>query len=159
MRRFFVHCLALGLLGCALRTDVRLRKMPDGGMEPTIRREEVIRENFDAIAKRPLARFDLVTVKEPDRQQTTIRRIIALPGETVRVRGHRATVNGRPLAEPFARIETVAGKERPPANFGPLSVPAGQYFLLGDNRVQGRDSRTWRRPTVPASNIVARIER
>ncbi|BAC91156.1 glr3215 [Gloeobacter violaceus PCC 7421] len=162
MQRFVLCGFALGLVGCALQTDIRLRKMPDSGMEPTIRAQEVVRENFDALEKRPPGRFDLVVVKDPDKpDETTIRRVIALPGELVQVSAYRASVGGRSLDEPFISTQpaTEDGAPRPKAEFGPLTVPADEYFVLGDNRAAASDNRRWKRSSVPVKDILAVVER
>jgi signal peptidase I len=83
---------------------------------------------------------------------TYVRRIVGLPGEWVRARsGHvdvcRTARSGCvPLDEPYATRT---------ADFGPVRVPAGRYFVLGDNRADSSDSRAF--GSVRRSQIVARV--
>lgn len=82
-----------------------------------------------------------------------IKRIVAGPGDLVLIRDGHAVVNGTQSSEPFA-----AACGGPDCNFPtPLRVPAGQYYLLGDNRVGSDDSRFW--GPVPASSIVGVLVR
>jgi signal peptidase I len=77
-----------------------------------------------------------------------IKRVVALPGETVEVRGGVVLVNGGALVEPYAT---------PPADsteYGPEVVPAGHVFVMGDNRPVSQDSRVF--GPVPIDDIVGR---
>jgi signal peptidase I len=77
-----------------------------------------------------------------------IKRIVAGPGDVVLIRAGRAVVNGVASNEPFAA--RCAGSD---CNFpAPVRVPAGHYYVLGDNRGASDDSRFW--GPVPAASIV-----
>ena len=76
-----------------------------------------------------------------------IKRIIALPGETVQVNNGAVYINGEPLDEPFI-------KDPPKYNFPKQKVPDNKYFVLGDNRNNSNDSHNgW---TVPRANIIGK---
>ena len=69
-----------------------------------------------------------------------IKRVVAGPGDRLRIREGRAIVNGRPLDEPYA--EPCAGTDG--CTFeGEITVPAGHWFMMGDNRGASADSRFW----------------
>ena len=100
---------------------------------------------------RPIARGDIVVFKYPDEpDRDFIKRVIGLPGETIELKKKKVHVNGQPLDEPYVHFLT------PPSNdyqevtsydlrerFGPVTVPADQYFVMGDNRDNSQDSRYW----------------
>lgn len=75
-----------------------------------------------------------------------IKRIIGLPGETVRVEGGKVYVNGKPLNEPYIA--------EPPRYHGVWHVPPGEVFVLGDNRNNSTDSHVF--GPVPINRIVGR---
>lgn len=78
--------------------------------------------------------------------QSLIKRVIGLPGETIEVKDGIVMVNSVPLEEPYIT--------EPPAYNGRWVVPEGQYFVLGDNRNDSRDSHQW--GGLPHENIVAK---
>jgi len=77
-----------------------------------------------------------------------VKRLIGLPGDEVELRD-RLYVNGMPLDEPYLN-GAAAGPQ-----FGPVTVPEGEYFLMGDNRYQSCDSREF--GTVPRESITSRV--
>ena len=81
-----------------------------------------------------------------DPEQDLMKRVIGLPGETITVQDGAVTVNGTPLEEPYIT--------EPPAYNGTWDVPEGQYFVLGDNRNDSRDSHQW--GYLPRENIIAK---
>jgi signal peptidase I len=91
----------------------------------------------------------------PSGEKDYIKRIIGLPGETVEMRDGVVTINGTPLPE---ATTTEGGylAERDPNDWGPATVPDGQYFMMGDNRQNSSDSRFPQLGTIPADAIVGR---
>ncbi len=71
-----------------------------------------------------------------------IKRILAVPGETVEIRSGLVFVNGQPLAEPYipGDVRTLPGDY---TDNGPVTLAADEYFAVGDNRGHSSDSRAW----------------
>ena len=77
-----------------------------------------------------------------------IKRVVGLPGDQVHIADGMVYVNGEILVEPYISIPTNQG--------GDWSVPPDSYFVMGDNRNNSSDSRTW--GFVPAAQIIGRAE-
>jgi len=106
---------------------------------------------------REVRRGDIIVFKFPGDPATDyVKRVVALPGDTVEVKGDALFVNGlglpphRAPGRPTPAAET-AGEE---ARVGPLRVLPEKYFAMGDNRHESYDSRSW--GPVPAENIKGR---
>jgi signal peptidase I len=87
-----------------------------------------------------------------DSQENLVKRVIGLENDMVEVSGDHVFINGLPLAEPYARWSEHGGGHQ----FGPVRVPAGEVFVLGDNRDQSKDSRFWSYPFVKNDRIQGR---
>lgn len=127
---------------------------------------------------RAVRRGDIVVFRYPvDPAQHFVKRVIGLPGDRIRLQRGTVFVNGRALVEPYVVFKehygdqfrdnfprgnwtneniTVAWSARMHAlvHDGELTVPAGEYFMMGDNRDQSLDSRYW--GCVPRANIIGR---
>jgi signal peptidase I len=160
--REYAETLAVAvLLALFIRTFVvQAFKIPSGSMIPTLKIGDHILVNkflygvripyFDLVwvpFSRP-QRGDIIVFKYPkDEEKDFIKRVIGLPGDTVQMKDKEVYVNGQRLEEsyaihqeenePFARM--IPEKD----NYGPVSVPADSYFVMGDNRDQSLDSRFW----------------
>jgi signal peptidase I len=90
---------------------------------------------------------DIIVLDMPDQTEMLIKRVVALPGETVEVRDGRAYVDGALLDEPW--IRQPGGR-----NYGPQTIPPLHVFVLGDNRGESNDSRNF--GPVPIEHVVGR---
>jgi signal peptidase I len=93
-------------------------------------------------------RGDIIVFRFPeDEEKDFIKRIVGTPGDTVQIKSKLVLVNGRPLDDKAftQRIDpgVIDGTINPRDNFGPVTVPEGSYFVMGDNRDQSLDSRFW----------------
>jgi signal peptidase I len=84
-----------------------------------------------------------------------VKRVIALPGERVGVVDGKGVIDGRPLDEPYANVDSCAGGGS--CTFrGSVVVPDDHFFVMGDNRGASDDSRFW--GPVPRDQIVGRVD-
>ena len=95
-------------------------------------------------------RGDVVVFKSPNQpangpERDFIKRVIALPGETVEVRDCTVFIDGEPLDEPYIL-------EKPAYTFAPQTVPPDHLFVLGDNRNNSSDSHSW--GMMPIENLI-----
>ena len=154
-----IGVLALAL---AIRTFIiEPFKIPSASMRPTLEIGDyilVLKYSYGIrlpfVADSPYQwdspkRGDVVVFTRPDDPQTPgeddsainiIKRVVAVGGETVEVRGTQVFVNGQPLDEPYARWAEGGLLE---GQFPPQKVPEGKIFLMGDNRDHSKDSRFW----------------
>jgi signal peptidase I len=141
---------------------VQPSEIPSGSMEDTLLVGDYVLVNrfiyaptsFDwerrLLPARSLRRGDVVVFKHPEQpDQDFIKRLIARPGETVELRGGTLLVDGVPIDEPYVNPLYDMRDD-----FGPLLVPPGRFFVMGDHRNNSVDSRNW--GTVPQELIKGR---
>jgi signal peptidase I len=81
---------------------------------------------------------------------TFVKRLIGLPGETIREKNGYVYIDGKKLNEPY-----IKPGRRDVRSYGPLVIPKGNYFFMGDNRAESCDSREW--GTVPRGNLIGEV--
>jgi signal peptidase I len=112
-------------------------KIEGNSMTPLISDHEAIAINRLVYRVEPIHRGDVVVFRYPlDPMQSFIKRIVGLPGETIQIRHGLVYVNGNRVPEPY-----VPSQYEDPSDFGPIQVPSGSYFVLGDRRNGSNDSR------------------
>jgi signal peptidase I len=114
-------------------------KVEGTSMAPLLADQERIFINKFVYRFESIARGDVVVFWYPlDHSKSFIKRVIALPGEMVEIREGLVYVNGHLLAEPY-----VPPQYEDANDFGPMRVPANQYFVMGDHRISSNDSRVF----------------
>ena len=146
--------------------------IPSGSMIPTLEINDRVLVNklsyrFGAVERGDILVFDSPEAIEVERSFASrvvrsigeatgltspdtvlIKRVIALPGETVEIKDDQVYVNGNPIAEPYLPDGTTM------RDFAETSVPVNHVFMMGDNRNQSRDSRVF--GPIPRNDIVGR---
>lgn len=165
-RKFLVELLQTLLLMFALFVAVRVLfqnfRVDGPSMQPTLTTGELLwvnkaayyRWNGQYILGGP-QRGDIAVLHSPDPTDDVdlIKRIIGLPGDRVRVDHGQVLINNRPLREPYIHFQA---SYTYPASDQDVMVPDGEYFVLGDNRANSRDSHFgW---FVPAANLIGRSQ-
>lgn len=174
-REYFESICVAVILALFIRTFVfQAFKIPTGSMEENlligdhlIVNKMLYAPTFGSFEKaiepvRDVRRGDVVVFKfpnEPDRD--FIKRVIALPGEHIRIENKKVFIDGKPLDEPYVFFSEPPGEsalgafaDTPRDNMPELVVPEGEYFVMGDNRDNSHDSRFW--GTLPRSLLKGR---
>lgn len=150
MMKILLRALIEIIIGLAaalfLRKHVCLLAYVKGrSMEDTLRNGEVVFSVRRGIAGE-LQRFDVVLCRYPKRKELFIKRIVAMPNETVSIDEDVLYIDGQAVAEGFMKRRSL----RPMTE---RKVGENEYFVLGDNRPSSRDSRTV--GAIPAEKIEA----
>jgi signal peptidase I len=138
---------------------VQAFKIPSGSMKPTFQiGDHILVSKFIYGVKIPFLRKTLIPIKDPkredivvfiypeDRSKDFIKRVIGIGGDTIEIRNKKLYLNGLPCNDSravYADDLIIPGSIQPRDNFGPVTVPQGSIFVMGDNRDQSYDSRFW----------------
>jgi len=157
----YIEAIILAILiAFFIRTFViQAYKIPSGSMKPTLQiGDHILVTKFNYGVKLPLIRSTVIPVGAPrrgdivvfiypeDPSKDFIKRLIGLPGDTIEVRDKKILVNGLPWKDAHGvNVDSliIPGSVQPRDNFGPVKVPEGSLFVMGDNRDESYDSRFW----------------
>jgi signal peptidase I len=144
-------------------------RIPSSSMEPTLHcarpgsgcearfSDRVLANRFIYHFRKP-HRGDIIVFKTPELAKercgaggTFVKRLIALPGETWQEKNGDIYIDGKKLIEPYVK----AGRRDTGTSYPARQIPAGTYFMMGDNRSQSCDSREW--GPVPRGNLIGEV--
>jgi len=155
-REYFEAIVLAVVLALFFRTFVvEAFKIPSSSMEDNLLIGDHILVNKFAYAAtnfawekkllpiRDVQRTDVFVFKYPDDpSRNFIKRVIGLGDERVEIRDKQVSINGKPIEEPY-KFHKAEFFGLTAENFGPVEVPPGYYFAMGDNRDNSKDSRAW----------------
>ena len=113
-------------------------------MEPTLYNNEKVLVNKIPAWNNSIDHKDIVVIRDDKNDRYYVKRIIGLPGDKVAIENDTLYVNDKPKDEPYLPKEQVGIellKMNMTGDFEPVSVPKDHYFVMGDNRLDSRDSR------------------
>lgn len=142
---FFETIVVFGAIFAALYLFVaQFHKVSGNSMVPTYHNGDYLITEKVSYRFRNPKHGEVVVLKNPrDESQDFIKRVIAIPGDTLEIRNNTVYLNNQPLTEPYLP----EGIPTPSGAFIteeiPIKVASNQYFVLGDNREHSSDSREW----------------
>ena len=148
------------VLALFIRTFVvQAFKIPSGSMKDTLLiGDHILVNKFIYGIKAPFFQKTIIPIEDPERgdiivfefpedpSKDFIKRVIGLPGDTIEIRNKHLFVNGEPVENSHAVFKDPKiydGRLQPRDNLGPIKVPPGKLFVMGDNRDFSYDSRFW----------------
>ncbi|MGQ0735714.1 MAG: signal peptidase I [Acidobacteriota bacterium] len=161
VREYFESIVVAVILALFVRTFVvQAFKIPTGSMEPNLLVGDHLLVNKFVFAPaafgersvlpmRAVRRGDVIVFKFPEEpERDFIKRVVGLPGDTLELKSRQVLINGSPLEEPYAHYLFPASQDEETSfnvreRYGPVTVPDGHYFMMGDNRDNSQDSRYW----------------
>ncbi|MBI1750391.1 MAG: signal peptidase I [Acidobacteria bacterium] len=140
---------------------IRAFRIPAVSMEPTLKAGDRLIAEMRAFSAITPSRGDLIVFTAPPPGNLWVKRVIGLPGDEITGDAEQILVNGRKLEEPYVFLDPKIAAEgsgsfdgRP--TFGPIRVPEGKLFLVGDNRYHSFDSRYAGFGLIDLSNVKGR---
>lgn len=142
---FFETIVVFGAIFASIYLFVaQFHKVQGNSMIPTLQSGDyLITEKLNYRFRNPKA-GEIIVLKNPrDESQDFIKRIIALPGDTLEISNNIVYVNGKALKENYLPVGTPTRSGAFVTEKTPVKAGSNQYFVFGDNREHSSDSRNW----------------
>ena len=141
---------AVALLAVLLLTALEPLRVASVSMSPTLVAGDQVLVDKVSIRLRPPTQGDLVVFRDPQHNDLVVKRVVALGGQTVAIEDAVLVVDGTIRQEPQVDLSRIDS-----TYFGPITVPRDAVFVLGDNRSESIDSRTY--GAIPLDQLVGRV--
>ena len=136
--RLVIEPIAIAIvLALGVRAALRLYVIPSSSMAPTLVPGDHIVVTPYRFSARPVQGDVIVFRSTRKADELLIKRVIGVPGDLVETRAGRVIVSGHALPEPYLAAQATTGF------ISPQIIPADCYYVLGDNRADSLDSRSW----------------
>lgn len=140
------------LIAIVLRTFVfQIAIVDQISMHPTLEPKNVLIVSRLSYRIGTPHRGDIVVLKDEKEDKLLVKRVIGLPGEIIDIKEGKVIINGAPLEKDWNTSDNDS------MGFLGETIPVGSYFVMGDNRMRSRDSRSDSLGAVPAGNIVGKV--
>jgi signal peptidase I len=146
----FVVVPVLVLVAVLLVTALEPLRVSSQSMSPTLVAGDQVLVDKLSVRWRPPAEGELVVFRDPERHELVVKRVVAVSGRTVAIEDAELVVDGVVRHEPQVDLSRIDS-----TYFGPVVVPPDAVFVLGDNRSESIDSRTY--GAVPLDDVVGRV--
>jgi len=150
--RLTLLLVALAILALAVTRPLAVEtfRITTGSMVPTLRPGDHVVVDRLRYGFEDVRRGDVIAFDDPENPGgVAIKRVVALPGDTIALRAGTLLVDGKRQREPYLPAHTAGDF------YGPTIVPAGHLFVLGDNRSRSVDSRFI--GPVPADDLLGHV--
>ncbi|MDQ0232238.1 signal peptidase I [Metabacillus malikii] len=130
-------------------------------MQPTFEEGKLLSINKFGLYFHSVKRFDVILFQLPTSDKTYVKRVIGLPGDEIHYEDDQLYVNGTAVNEPFLSNKEKENGTKLTGNFtleeitNKTKIPKGYLFVIGDNRLQSRDSRHF--GLVHIDNVIGRV--
>jgi signal peptidase I len=147
--RLIIEPMAIAIaLAFLVRATIRIYVIPSFSMAPTLVAGDHIVVTPYRFSSEPQT-GDVIVFRSPHAAgELMVKRVIGTPGDLVETREGRVIVRGHALAESYLAAQASTGL------IPPQLIPAGSYFVLGDNRTDSLDSRSW--GLLPRADVLGR---
>ncbi len=145
-RIIVIVAITLSVVAIAKKYIIEPIYIASESMEPTLYKNHRLFLDKITYKIRKPKRGEVISFKSPVKENhDSVKRVIAIEGDTIELKDKKVYLNNEPQLEIYVKY-TRANEILKGDNLGPVEVPEGHIFVLGDNRDKSEDSASWKNP-------------